>query len=120
MLRGKKDDLAALARFLDHEAERWEKIRLARDAISRIGSLAQAEAEAKTALEAAQADLAWTKMQAARLQTLLPLAKEALRRELKLHHDTINHALHSERLLRVEENKRLDAQLAEKRALLER
>src|SRR5579872_2656159 len=77
MLGGKKDDLAALARFLDHEAERWEKIRPARDAIARIRSLAQAEAEARSALEAAQADLAWAKIQAARLQTLLPQAKEA-------------------------------------------
>ena len=120
MLGGKKDDLATLVRFLDHEAERWEKIRLAREAISRIQSLAQAEADAKSALEAAQADLAWAKIQAARLQTLLPQAKEALRRELKLYHDKISHSLQSERLLRIEENRRLDAQLAEKRALLER
>ena len=119
MLGGKKDDLAALARFLDHEAERWERIRPAREAISRIRSLAQAEAEARSALEAAQADLAWAKIQAARLQTLLPQAREAMHRELKLHHDKINHALQSERLLRVEENRRLDAQLAQKRALLE-
>jgi hypothetical protein len=120
MLGGKKDDLAALARFLDHEAERWERIRLAREALSRIGSLAKAEAEAKSALEAAQADLAWAKIQAARLQTLLPQAKEAMHRELKLYHDKINHSLRSERLLRLEENRRLDAQLAQKRALLER
>jgi hypothetical protein len=120
MLGGKKDDLAALARFLDHEAERWETIRPAREAISRIRSLAQAEAEAKSALESAQADLAWAKIQAARLQTLLPQAREAMRRELKLHHEKINHSLQSERLLRAEENRRLDAQLAQKRALLER
>ena len=120
MLGGKKDDLAALARFLDHEAERWERIKLAREAIGRIRSLAQAEAEAKSALEAAQADLAWAKIQAARLQTLLPQAKEAMHRELKLYHDKINRSLRSERLLRAEENRRLDVQLAEKRALLER
>jgi DNA repair exonuclease SbcCD ATPase subunit len=120
MLGGKKDDLAALARFLDHEAERWERIRLAREAVSRIQSLTQAEADARSALEAAEADLAWAKIQIVRLETLLPQAKEALRRELKSYHDKISHSLQSERLLRAEENRRLDAQLAEKRALLER
>src|SRR5215469_7937233 len=120
MLGGKKEDLATLARFLDQEAERWEKIRLARDALSRIQSLVQAEADARAALEAAQADLAWARTQATDLEELLPLAKDAARRELDALRRKVDLAVQGEHTRHAEEKRRLDAQLADKRVLLEK
>ena len=116
----RKEDLAALARFLDREAERWEKVRVVREALSRIQSLARAEADAQAALEAAQADLAWVKAQAAEIEALLPQARDAARRKIEALRRETNLELRNERLRRAEEERRLDAQIARKRALLQR
>jgi hypothetical protein len=116
----RKEDLAALARFLDREAERWEKVRVVREALSRIQSLARAEADAQAALEAAQADLAWVKAQAAEIEALLPQARDAARRKIEALRRETDLELRNERLRRAEEERRLDAQIARKRALLQR
>jgi hypothetical protein len=118
MLNPKTNDLAVLSDFLEREHRRFESIKYAREAILKIGSLANAEAQARMALEAAEADLAWAKAKVDAVEASLPAAKEAARREIEVIRRETETAIQSMRQRQLDEDKKLDAAIAEKRAAL--
>jgi len=96
MPSSKSNDLAVLADFLARECRRYEIFRGVRESILRIGSLTDAEKEARLALESAQADLAWVRAELDAAHARMELAR----------------ARHADEI------KRLEAETEEKRAVL--
>lgn len=120
MLNPKTNDLAILADFLEREHRRFKSIRQAREAILRIGSLMNAEAHSRAALESAEADLAWARAQIEAAGTNVLAAQEAARRKIDIVRGETEAAIQRLRLRQDEEAKRLDGMIAEKRATLSR
>lgn len=118
MLNPKTNDLAVLADFLEREHRRFESIRHAREAIAKIGSLMNAEAEARMALETAEADLAWARAQVDVAQAGILAAKETARQTIETIRSETEAAIARMHQRRTEEDKRLEAAIAEKRATL--
>jgi hypothetical protein len=114
MLNPKTNDLALLADFLEREHRRLESIKQAREAITKIGNLANAEAQARLSLEAAEADLAWARAKVEATEASIPAARDAARRQIEAIRAETEAAV---KLMR-QEDKRLDAAIAEKRATL--
>ena len=75
MTSSKSNDLAVLDNFLEHERRQYETFKSIHDSILRIGSLADAEKEARLALESAQADLAWARTERDGVQAEMELAR---------------------------------------------
>lgn len=118
MLNPKTNDLALLADFLEREHRRLESIKQAREAITKIGNLANAEAQARLALEAAEADLAWARAQVEAAEASIPAARDAARRQIEAIRADMEASVRQMRQRQLEENRQLDAAIGEKRATL--
>ena|ERR1019366_2812417 len=120
MPNAKANDLALLAAFLERENERCELLQNARAAVLRIGSLIDAENQAGLALEGAQADLAWARAEVDAAQAGAAAAKEAARNQIEAVRLETEAEIALSRQRYAEEDAQLDAQIAEKRAELEK
>ena len=118
MLNPKINDLAVLTDFLEREHRRFESIKHAREAIVKIGSLMNAEAQARAALESAEADLAWARAQVEAIETSVPAAMEIARRKIETIRVETENAIKMMRQRQMDEDRRLDAAMADKRATL--
>src|ERR1700683_4126580 len=109
MLNPKTNDLAVLSDFLEREHRRLESIRHARDAIVKIGSLANAEAEARAALESAEADLAWARAKVEAIEASVPAAQEIARQKIQTVRVETENTINQMRQRQMDEARRLDA-----------
>jgi chromosome segregation ATPase len=114
----KAKDLALLVDFLERESQRHELIKSALEAISRVGSLTSAEAEARQALETAQVDLAWARAELENAQASVIAAKESARHQIGQFRLEVEAANRLARERHDTEAGRLEAAITEKRAIL--
>jgi chromosome segregation ATPase len=114
----KAKDLALLVDFLERESQRHALIKSALEAISRIGSLTSAEAEAGQALETAQVDLAWARAELENAQASVIAVKESARNQIEQFRLEVEAANRLARERHDTEAERLEAAITEKRAIL--
>ena len=118
MLNPKTNDLAVLSDFLEREHRRFESIKHAREAIVKIGSLANAEAQAHAALESVEADLAWARAKVEAIEASVPAAQEIARQKIQTIRIETENTINQMRQRQMDEARRLDTAIAEKRATL--
>jgi hypothetical protein len=116
----KANDLVLLASFLEREAKRCAVFETVREAVLRIGSLADAEHQAKLALEGAEADLAWARAEADAARDSVAAAKQAAQQQLAALRLEAEAEMARTQRRHADADRRLDAEIAEKRAELEK